>query len=338
MQLRNCVHCALAVGLLISAPSHAVPVNTLAVADASMTIVINDGEAVDGVEIIDGPLPFNVVASSSLDAPDAVNTNGESTVIAGLDPADPSEFIRFDRTRRNADSEGGDASVSYFVYGIRKLSPDPALANPLVENGAWGTSQSTAQITTEPFDTSASAEAPVDREFNFTNVSADEVFFTIAGDVALTTAVQFNGAAGSARAFADVSLLFASADALDISFSGLAPYSPKEDSSGDNAFSSLTRFTDPMVSGRVGLTAFASALGVDAIGAETASAMATDEFLLGVTLQPGQEMTMTRRFSVVTSVVVEPVAAVVPVPGIAALLLAGLLGIRFVRCQPASRR
>jgi hypothetical protein len=331
MKSRSLVPFTLVVGLLISAPSHAIPVVAVAVADASMTIVINDGEVVDGVEIIDSVLPFSVVANSALDAPDAVNTNGETTVIAGGDAADPSEFIRFDRTRRNADSEGADANVSFFVYGIRELNPDPTLANPLVENGAWGTSQSSAQITTEPFDTSASAEAPVDREFHFTNVSADEVFFTIAGEVELTTAVQFNGAAGSARAFADVSLLFDSADPLDISFSALAPYSPDEDSSGDNASTTLTRFTDPVVTGRVGLAASASALGVDAIGAETASAMATDEFLLGVTLQPGQAMTMTRRFSVVTSVEVEPLAAAVPVPGVFVLMLVGLFSLLSAR-------
>jgi hypothetical protein len=336
MNARTFLSLAVAVGF--GAPAHAIPVTATAVADASLTILINDGELVAGVRITDALLGINVNADSTLAAPDAVSTPGGSTVINGVDADNPSVYIRSDSTTRNGGTEGGAANVSYSVYGVRLFNPDQVIGNQLLEVGAWGTSQSSAQITTQPYDTSASADAPNgDRVFTFENLGPTEAFFTIAGDVEVSAGVLFNGAASLARAFADARLLFDSADPLDISFSALAPYLPEEDVSGDNASNTLARFTDPDGLGQVGLTASASALGVDAIASETASVLATDSFLLGVTLQPGQAMTMTRRFSIQSMVEIEPSAAVVPAPGVMALLTIGLTGLLAVRRRQSQR-
>jgi hypothetical protein len=326
MNVRPLGFSILLAGMVGGLPAHAIPVDGAAVANASIMFVLNGGNAVDGVDISSAVLPFDIAAASALDAPDAANTTTESTIIAGFDADNPSVYERSDRTTRNAGTEGGAGNVFYSVYNDFDDFR-------IVEHMAEGNSQAIAQITTEPYDTSASGEASVSREFFFENTSLDEVFFTMAVDVEVSTGVLFNGAAGSARAFADARLLFDSADPLDISFSALEPYLPDEDLSGDNASNTLTRFTDPTFLGQVGLTASASALGIDAIASETASVLATDSLLLGVTLQPGQQMTVTRVFSIQTSVEIDPSGSSVPVPvpAIPALLVIGLVSLRLVR-------
>ena len=313
-------------GVVGGSPAHAIPVNAAAVADASITFVLNGGNAVDGVDISSMVLPFDIGAASALDAPDAANATTESTIIAGLDADNPSVFERADSTTRNGGTEGGVGNVVYSVY-------NDSNDFRIVEHMAAGNSQAIAQITTEPHDTSASGEASLSREFYFENTSLAEVFFSMAVDVEVSVAALFNGAAGSARAFADARLLFDSADPLDISFAPNLPYLPEDEVSGDNAFNTLTRFTDPVGLGQVGLTASASALGVDEIASETASVLAMDSVLLGITLQPGQQMTVTRVFLVQTGVEIDPSGSSVPVPvpAIPALLVIGLVSLRLVR-------
>lgn len=317
--------------------AEAVPVTALALVDADLKVVINDGIALDGVEIIDGLTQFQFDATSALDAPDAVNDSGSTNVIAGLDPTDPSEFTGFDRTTRNADSEGAQADYAQYNYGIRLPSTQPGvIANPLVEYRIWGFSLSTARIDTEAHDTSADSFIDTQRLYTFENYSNDPISFTIAADFELSVGALFEEAEGFARASGTVDLLFDSADPLDITFAALAPYLPDEFTDGDNATTTLSRFVDPDGVGMVGLGASASALGVDVTGSETATAMATDQVLLNVTLQPGQVMTMQTQFILTSAVEIQPLIPV-PVPGALLLMLAGLAGLQVQQTRKMGR-
>lgn len=311
--------------------AQAVPVNALAIADGEINLLINDGVALIGVEVTDSLTVLDFDASSALDAADAVKTFDSDAVIAGLDRMNPSQFSGFDRTSRNADSEGAQANYSQFNYGVRVPSPQPGvIANPLVEHGKWGSSQSQAQIDTEPHATAADSVIDTRRLFTFENFSNDPVSFTIDAFFDLSLGALFEEAAGFAQASGIADLVFDSEEPLAITLVPVVPFVFDEASDSDNATTMLTRFDDPGATGMVGLAASASALGVDAMGSEIATVMATDSVLLGVTLAPGQVMTMDVRFILTTAVEIQPLASV-PVPGGLLLMLIGLVGLRVHR-------
>jgi hypothetical protein len=304
-----------------SATAQGASLNAIAQVSFSGVMRVNDGDdAVPGVDITTSLNFPNPTLTSSLDAADAVPDSGSTVVIDGTSPASPSQYVRFDRTTRNAGSEGADASESLFVYGRVVLDDTPATGGSLVENGRSGTASSQAQITTDPFDAAASTDRSVSRVWLFTNTSdVDTTFFTITGEFELSVIALATGADAMARSTVSLGFDFASDDPLNISFSALAPFQPQENATGSGASSSFGRATDPSGTGRVGLSALVSAESGSS-AAQSASVSLADNVLLGVTLQPSQILSMSFDVRHVTTASVAPV----PLPAALPLLAAGL--------------
>lgn len=312
---------------VFSATAQGASLNALAQVGFSGVMRVNDGDAgVPGVDIATSLSFPNPTLTSSLGAADAVPDSGSTAVIDGTSSASPSQFVSFDRTTRNAGSEGADASESLLVYGRIVLDDTPATGNSLVESGRSGTASSQAQITTDPLDAAASTDRSISRTWVFTNTSdVESAFFTITAEFELSAIALATGADAMARSTVSLGLDFTSDDPLNITFSALAPFLPEENASGTGASSSFGRATDPSGTGRVGLSALASAES-GSPSTQFASVSLADNVLLGVTLQPSQILSMSFDVRHVTTATVAPV----PVPAALPLLAAGLCVLGWV--------
>lgn len=313
----------------LAVPAQAATLSAIAQVDYSALVRFNTGDAaLPGVDVTSSPSIPIPTLSSALAAADALNETGQTTIIAGASAADPSQFTSFDRTTRNGGTEGGDARTSFFTYGIRVADEVPATGGSLVEVGWSGTTSSQAQITTDPHAAAAQVNRFNARTFEFENLSvSDSAFFTITAELDLTAIALVTGADALARSTVALGLAFSSADPLAISFAPLMPFLPVESTSGPGAATSFGRSTDPSGTGMVGLSALASATGGDPLGTESASLDLSDRVVLGVTLAPGQVLSMTMELTGATVAEVNPRVAPVPLPAGLPLMAAGLAAL-----------
>lgn len=332
-QMKHLVLAAGLTALAFAAPVQAATIDGFSVSTHSLYFRVNDaGPLPSGITATTPPPEFDSSVETQLDAPDATLFEDSDINIDGTDQNNPSVFRYLESTTRNGGTEGAFAQNETRLFGTVAFSPEPP--NDFVERGIWGSSNAQGRIDSDPFETQALSSGSWQRDVVFTNDTLLPFFFTLSGHLEVTADAAFSGDGGFAAAFASTALLFDSTHDLDISFSGTAPYSPVEDATGRNATAEIGRTIDLANSGTLSLTASARVLGDDPLGSGTGSVFGRQEYLLGITLQTGETLTMRNLSTYRNEVFVSPPLPAIPLPG-SGLLLGTLaaLGFGFSRAR-----
>ncbi|WP_339718928.1 hypothetical protein [uncultured Paraglaciecola sp.] len=295
-------------------------------------VIATGGQLPIGLESIDGPPSYSFLTNSSLYAPDAVDFDDTDIVIAGLTRDAPSTFSSISTSTRNAGTEGSISSNNTQLYQIRELEIIPDGSNDVSERGLWGNGVAQASLTTSVFDTRATSEVSFEREFTFSNQNAFAMTFGIQGVFEMDMFAIANGEHSVAEAFATLDMFFSSSNILDIQFADISPYSTNQTESGGNASISLIRETNVAGTGHLSLTGMASASGLDGGGAQQALGGSVMSYAIGITLQPGEEITMSHLVTYSNLAAIEQRVTEVNEPS-SLLLMLFALGISIFRKQ-----
>jgi len=276
--------------------SMAIPINSNSGASFYSDLVIaNGGQLPLGLESrVGGPIA-SYPASSVLDAPDAVAFDDFDVVINGLSPATPSIFSRISTSTRNGGTEGAATTNNTQLYQILESELIPDGTSDASERGIWGNGQAQAQLTTEFYDTRASSDVSFERVFTFTNTNPFAFTFGIEGRFEMDLFATADGENSFAQAFARIDMFFSSANVLDIIFADTAAYVNDQDQSGGNTSLSIVRETDVANTGHLSLIGSATATGT--AGPQQAFGSSSMGYALGITLQAGEEITMSHLVS-----------------------------------------
>lgn len=321
--------------LICTKPVLAVPINASTVLDVTNTLLIAGGGPLPlGLEVrtLD-PLALDLSQSSFLNSPDATPFENSLTVIAGLTPELPSRFFRYDSSTRNGGIEGAVASNNHRLYQIREADED--LTSDVSERGVWGESQSQATLTTEFHETSANASVFNERRFSISNQNATALTFGIEGVFEMNMFAVASGMHSFAESFATAGLWFTSSNILDIQFADMESYLFNEERSGANTTASMNRETDVVNTGRMSMTGIARASND---GGADGDALATGlmRYALGITLQPGEEITMAHTMSYSTRAEITSQPRQVNAPASMGLLSIIILGLGLMRRRQQS--
>lgn len=238
----------------ISTPGLAVTIDAQATSTHIIDFRVNDGGLLPA-DIIAGPSgPISdLTIESALDAADANTARTEFVDIAGTSADDPSEFRITDLTSRDSTDDIASGSTVDFLYGVRVASPEPP--SDFVEAGIRGIGLASGIIhSSDPLQANALVDVFRARDVTFENLTGDDFFFTLTGQLAAGAIAEFSGANGFAAFVASVALLFESTGVLDISLSALSPFLPVQSSTGDRAVSAITRVVDVAGTGMLGVT------------------------------------------------------------------------------------
>jgi hypothetical protein len=255
-------------------------------------VIARGGQLPIGLESLIGPPNLSRLTNSELQAPDTINFEDTDVVIAGLTPDDPSVFSHFNSSTRNAGTEGAIATDNTQLYQILESEIVPDGNSDASERGVWGNGQAQASLSTEIFDTRAVADVTLERVFTFANDNPFAMTFGIEGLFEMDLFATADGENSVAEAFARLDMFFSSSNILDIVFADTSPYINNQTESGDNAAISLIRETDVVNTGHLSLMGSASAWGDDSGGLQQAFGNSSMSYALGITLLPGEEITM----------------------------------------------
>ncbi|MFT6989014.1 MAG: hypothetical protein ACJASL_000980 [Paraglaciecola sp.] len=279
------------------------------------------------------PLALNLSQDSFLNSLDAMPFEDSLTVIAGLTPASPSRFFTLDGSTRNGGLEGAVASNNHRLYQIREA--DQNSTSNVSERGVWGESFSQASLTTEFHKTSARASVFNERRFSISNQNATKLTFGIQGTFEMNMFAVASGMYAFAESVVTAGLWFTSSNVLDIQFVDLKLYEFNKERLGANTTASINRETDVVNTGRMSMAGIVRASNA---GAADGDALATSrmQYALGITLQPGEEITMAHNISYSTMAEITSEPRQVFAPSSMALLCISILGIGLVRRRKSS--
>lgn len=244
-----------------------------------------------GLESISGPPSHSYTSNSLLQSNDAAEVNGTDALINGLSPETPSIFSSWSSSTRNGGAEGASSTNSTSLYQIFSTESQPDGSNDVSERGIWGSGLAQATLNSEIFPTQAVSEVSFARQFTLANQSDDTLTFGIEGRFEMDLFAYTDGE-GVAETFANFGLFFSSANILDILFSDTSPYINNQTESGTQSSVSIGRQTDVVNSGYLSLFGNASASGLNAGGVQQGFGNSAMSYVLGITLQPGEEITM----------------------------------------------
>ncbi|MDO6442044.1 PEP-CTERM sorting domain-containing protein [Marinobacter sp. 2_MG-2023] len=312
--------------------SIAVPVNANSGVSFYHDIIIaSGGQLPVGLESRDNPTDNSFFsASSDLQAPDAVDFNDTHILINGLGPETPSVFSAISTDTRNAATEGSFASNNTQLYLVHELEIVPDGTNDTSEEGIGGNGQAQATLSTELYDTQGVSDVFFERTFTFSNQNLSALTFGIQGDFEMDLFATADGQNSFANTFAQVDMFFSSQNPLDIVFADTSPYVNNQNEVGDNALFYLQRETDVANTGHLSLTGSASAIGTNIGGLTQAFGNSAMSYALGITLLPGEEITMSHRVTYSNLAMIGEGAVKVPEPssGLLMLFAFGLLVFR----------
>ncbi len=321
--------------LICTKPALAIPINASTGVNLSNSLLIAGGGPLPlGLEVrtLD-PLALELSQDSFLNSPDAVPFEDSLTVIAGLAPEVPSRFFRLDSSTRNGGTEGAVASNNHRLYQIREVDEDNT--SDVSERGVWGESLSQASLTTDFHEASANAKVFNERRFSISNQNATALTFGIQGVFEMNMFAVASGINSFAESVATAGLWFTSSNVLNIQFADLAPYIFNEERIGDRATSSMTRETDVAGTGHLSMSGIARTFNSGAVDGD-AVATGTMAYVLGITLQPGEEITMAHRMSYLTQAKIASEPIYVTAPGSMVCLTITVFGLGVLRLRHLS--
>lgn len=277
-------------------------------------VIASGGQLPIGLESLDSPPILSISTVSDLYAPDAVDFDNTNTVIAGLAPDAPSIFTSLSNSTRNAGTEGALSSNNTQLYQIREVEIIPDGNNDVSERGIWGEGLAQASLSTEVFDTRATSDVSFERIFTFINQNNFAMTFGIEGIFEMDMFAIADGENSLAEAFVRVDMFFSSSSILDIVFADTSPYTNTLTELGDNAAISIVRETDVVNTGHLSLIGSASASGLGGGDVQQVFGSSAMSYALGITLQPGEEITMSHLISYSNLAAIEQNIVDVPEP------------------------
>lgn len=295
-------------------------------------VIATGGPLPIGLESNDGLPSFSFLTNSDLYAPDAVDYEDTDIVIGGISRDAPSIFSSISTSTRNAGTEGSFSSNNTQLYQIREIEIIPDGSNDTSERGLWGNGLAQASLSTSVFDTRATSEVYYERGFTFSNQNPFAMTFGIEGVFEMDLFAIADGENSVAEAFATLDMFFSSSNILDIQFADISPYLNNQTESGDNANISLVRETNIVDTGHLSLTGMASASGLDGGGLQQALGGSFMSYAIGITLQPGEEITMSHLVTYSNLAAIEERVTDVNEPT-SLLLMLFALGMSLIRKQ-----
>ena len=283
-----------------------------------------------------GPLPLGLDAQtsaptldidtySSLAAPDAVPDSSTNTVINGVAAATPSIFFESSSNLRNGNTEGSATNVNHTLYQVLEIDGDADGTNDVSERGVSGAGFAQSRITTDVYKTGAESSVNNARTITFINNRAAEFTFGIQGLVEMVLFAEATGEEAEAQSSATLDFFFQTTGLLDIVYAAAGPFTDTQILSGPNAFTDVDLETGIASTGHFTLSGTASALGSSPGVTEFGTIIARQDFVFGITLQPGQQLSMTHGVTYAQATKITPV----PLPAGLPLLICGisLLGL-----------
>jgi len=311
---------ALLLGAGFAGPANAVTIDAGAASTFVSSFQVNDGGSLPAGIIARGlPPEDSTTVQSDLDSPDAEKLNIDNVDIG----VGQSIFAFREETTRDNRLEGGFAQNSDQISATLVLSPEPPADFVQREHRGFGSSD--VILTSPGLAASGLTEVTRTRQVDFENQTASPFFFSLRGHMSVSARAEFNGADGFARAFTSTTLAFESTNPLDISFAPTSPFLPLTSETGLNAVVGINQTLDILGSGMVGLTAFASALGTEPDGEELGIVFGGFDYVMGITLLPGEILSMRQTVSYRDETFGQTRVAAVPLPAGLPLLAVSLV-------------
>lgn len=310
------------------------PVSASSGVTVSSSFVIAGGGVLPlGLEARDGPPILNTTRQSNLDAPDATAFDDVDTTIAGIEATDPSIFFGINNDTRNGGSEGGTAVHNHQLYQIREIDEDTT--SDVSERGVWGESTAQIALTSGLYDTDATGGVVNERVFTFRNERATPFTFGIEGEMDMSIFATADGMDATASATATLDMWFRSDNPLAIQFAATSVFDPVTDAMTLGSVASILRETDVAGTGHLSMTGSVLTESPDFGVSEMAFAAGSFSYALGITLQPGETISMSHLVSYSSDAAFalpEPLAAV-PVPSGLPLLASAMVWMGWVRSR-----
>jgi len=289
-----------------------------------------------------GPLPLGFDAQSSaptleidtgssLAAPDAVPDSSTNVVVSGISPATPSIFFESSNDLRNGFTEGSNASVNHTLYQVLEFDLDADGTNDVSERGVSGEGQAQSLITTEVYETNAASSVNNVRTITFINNRAAEFTFGIQGLVEMMLFAEATGEEAEAQSSATLDFFFQTTGLLDIVYAAAGPFTDLQTVTGPNALTDVDLETGIASTGHFTLSGIAAARGSNPGVTEFGTLNARQDFVFGITLQPGQQLSMTHGVTYAQATKITPV----PLPAGLPLLVCGLIFLGVLRPRRA---
>ncbi|GAA0859432.1 hypothetical protein [Aliiglaciecola litoralis] len=256
---------------------------------------------------------FSDFGESELNAPDAIPFEDSAVTIAGFNEANPTIYYQTSSATRNLGVEGAVTSSNHSLYTIRQSSD-------VTEHAESSEASSLASLSSEVYETLASSFVNSTRRFSFTNNDQNAITFALQGIFEMNIFSLASGANAFTESFALLDLFFESSNSLDIQFADIEPFILNEDSDGAESMVSIDREINVANTGHLSMTGYASASDGDAFGT---SRMA---YVLGITLQAGETITMAQRTRHTTLAEIN-LPAQVSSPATFTLILLGIIGL-----------
>ncbi|WP_339723698.1 hypothetical protein [uncultured Paraglaciecola sp.] len=292
----------------------AIPVSAFSGADVSNTFVVAGGGALPA--LLDSQFTgaiFSNQGQSVLNAPDAIPFEDSLTTDAGFNAANPSIFYQTSSATRNLGSEGGITSSNHSMYREREAGD----TNERVVNGE---ASALASLTSDVYQTSASSNVVDTSSFRITNDNQNAITFAIQGIFEMNIFSIASGVNAFTESYAFLDLFFESSHILDIQYADIEPYILNEDNTDVGSMVSIERETNVSSTGHLNMTGYSSTSNGNAFGASRMG------YILGITLQAGETITMDQRTRYSTLAQINlPVQ--VSEPRIFALLMLSMLGL-----------
>jgi hypothetical protein len=260
-------------------------------------VIASGGQLPIGLEVVSISLDGDFLSTSELQASDALDFNISDVTINGLGPDTPSIFSDFSSSTRNSGTEGAASSSNTQLYQILESEIQPDGDSDVSERGIWGDGNAQAAINTEFYATNASTDVSFERVFTISNGNPFAMTFGIEGIFEMDLFATAEGENSFAHTVASLDMFFSSSSLLDIVFADTSLYTNNQNEVGDNTFMSLFREIDVSNTGHLSLTGNASATGNNSGAEQQAFGNGAMSYALGITLLPGEEITMTHLIS-----------------------------------------
>lgn len=302
-----------------------------------------------GYTVQNGSLPAGITSrtsgpsitterNSTIDAPDAALAADTSDITIGCSactPPTPYRHVGQHRTNRADPTEFADAQFDITAQSFQDGGADvTAFAMGARDVTRSGLAQ--ARIASSPAPANAQSGYSIFRTTTFENISNDSISFLIDGYFDAFLLSRHIGGDGFARASTTLEILFSGIAPSALSYFSTSAYdeTATEIGAGANVTEGLFTTAD----GILGMQFTAGATALSGPGLTEASLTAEHDFLMLLTLLPGQSADMSFGFSQQNVVTFTPKP--VPLPASGLLLIGGLgalAGLRWRRGRVHSR-
>lgn len=310
--------------MLGAVSAQATPVTVFSTLELDAGFVINDGAAVDGLEIRGQVEPVSITGSlnSSVDAPDVEENESRFLQVGNpfLQPALPYRAVLTDATTLPGSPLEG-AQGSFDIRSTRVANPNTFNT---IEASFETEGSATILLATEPANSAGVSSYAISRGFSFENTTDGIISFSIEGQFEGLLSADVMGDAGLATTQLSYGLTFEDVDGVGVNYTELAAFGGTIDDVATGASVSQSFMADSS-----GFVFDAEAISNAADGGGLALSDGSASYRFSIQMRAGTSFILTHSFSQRNEATIrlqDPVTPV-PLPASGLMLFAGMTAL-----------